>query len=267
MKFTARLIVAALAIAAGTASPIRAAELVGVDFFGMLYDISESGGVSNPRSTGIDTLSGIAFGPDGLLYGHDAATDFLWRIDVATGASAPIGFIELDVTEGDLGFNPLTGVLYGVQTFGDDRLFTLDTTTGVGTPIGTIIADGDISAMAFDDAGNLFVLDTRNDLIYQVDPTNAAILNTLSIGGTNLGPAAGMVYNPDTGFFFIADGGPAGSDQFYIYAPGPQVLFPLANLPLSDGLSGLAYVPEPSSLLLLIGGAAVVAMRRRRASR
>lgn len=249
---------------AASVTPASAADLVGADFFGMLYDLTEDGVVSNPRNTGIDTLSGIALGPNGILYGLDAATDFLWQIHIASGASSPIGFIQLDVTEGDLGFDPITGQLLAVQTFGADRLISIDPATGVGTPIGTIILDGDISAMAFDDIGNLFVLDTRNDFVYRIDATTAVIQQTYSIGGTDLGASAGMVYDPDSGFFYIADGGPGGTDRFYVFSAADEFLFPLADLPLADGLSGLAYVPEPAAGLLLVFAGCICARRRRR---
>lgn len=263
MKFRIHAAVTAVIVTAVLSAPLHAAQLVGVDFMGMLYDLTEDGVVSNPRPTGIDTLSGIALGPDGILYGHDAATDYLWEINPATGASSPVGFLQLDVTEGDLSFNPNNGQLYGVQTFGDDRLFTIDTSTGIGTPVGTIIIDGDISAMTFDDAGNLFALDTRNDLLYRVDPTTALIQQTYSLSNTNLGPSAGMVFDPMSGYFYIADGGPMGTDRFYVYAADAQILFPLADLNLPDGLSGLAYIPEPECAILLIGGGLVLFRRRR----
>jgi len=260
----------ALAALFGLASPLRAAELIGVDFFGMLYDMTETGVASNPRATGVGTLSGIAFS-NGVLYGLDAGTDYLWRINPANGASTQIGFLGLDVTEGDLGFDPISGQLYGVQSFGDDRLYTINTATGVATTIGTIAADADISAIAFDSTGALFALDTYNDVIYRVDPSDASILQTipLMVGQTpiDLGPAAGMVYNPDSGVFYFADGGPFGTDQFYLYSPALQIVFPFGQMtlngaPLSEGLSGLAYIPEPATLCLLLTG--VFALRRRR---
>lgn len=264
----------ALGIALGLTSSARAADLIGADFFGMLYDMTESGAVSNPRSTGIGTLSGIALGQDGVLYGIDAATDVLWQINIATGASSPVGFLGLDVTEGDLSVDPTTGQLYGVQSFGADRLYTIDTASGAGTPVGAIIANGDISAIAFDDAGNLFALDTGNDVLYRVDSGTAAILQTypLMLGPTtvDLGPSAGMVFDSVSGNLYFADGGPNGTDQFYLFSTALQILFPFGQLtlpggvPLENGLSGMAYVPEPATACMLL--AAGLLIRRRRSS-
>jgi hypothetical protein len=55
--------------------------------------------------------------------------------------------------------------LYGIQDYsgGSLNLFTLDPSTGAGTDVGAIINAGftgnDLSAMAFDSSGNLWVYD------------------------------------------------------------------------------------------------------------
>lgn len=246
----------------GAGAPAGAAVLLGADFGGVLYDVDTfTGDAINPRATGISTLSGIAFSPAGMLYGHDAATDWLHRINPQTGASVPVGFIGIDVTEGDLAFNPVSGQLFGTQSFGDDRLYTIDLATGQGTTVGVITDAGDISAIAFDAAGTLYALDTLTDAIYIVDPLTADILSTIPLGAS-LGSSAGMAFDPVTGNLYIADGGALGTNKLYLFLLDVPFLFELGDTNAPTGLSGLTFIPEPSCAGLLL--AAAVLLRRPR---
>lgn len=246
--------------------PVNAAPiLMGTDFDGFLYNIdSATGQADNPRNTGITTLNGIAFSPDGDLFAHESLTNMLLRIETSTGTPTTVGPIGLDVTEGDLDFHPTTGVLYGIQTFGADRLYTLNTTTGQGTVVGIIVVDGDSSAMAFDADNTLYVLDTRNELLYTVDPANANILTTVSLS-LALGNAAGMDFDPESGLLYVADGGTTGTNMLYTLDPANGALGLIGDTGLSGGLSGLEFIPEPATLCLL--APSVLLFRRRRASR
>ncbi len=261
---------AAVALAPGAA---RAADLLGTDFDGFLYDVSFlTGAATNPRDTGVATLSGIAMSPGGDLVGFDAATNILFQFDKATGSATPVGFMGLDVTEGDLDFQPSTGTLYGVQTQGADRLFTINAATGLATVVGTIVSGGDISAMTFADDGTLFALDTRNELLYTLDPATAAILTTVALSDA-LGNAAGMDYDSQNGLLYVADGGydaqgtPTGTNILYHLDTATGLLIPHGDTGLAFGLSGLAFVPEPGSLALLALGACLCGRRRTRRRR
>ncbi len=258
---------------ASTPQSVRAAELLGTDFDGLLYDVSFlTGATSNPRDTGVGTLSGIALSPGGDLFAFDAATNILFQINMLTGSPTPVGFMGLDVTEGDLDFQPGTGILFGVQTFGADRLFTIDVATGSTAVVGTIIDGGDISAMAFADDGTLYALDTRNEALYTLNPATAAILTSVGLS-TPLGNAAGMDFDPDSGLLVIADGGynaqgnPTGTNILYHIDIPTGILIPHGDTGLAFGLSGLEFVPEPGSLALLALGTVLCGRRRPRGRR
>lgn len=256
----------ALWIGCSTLSTAAGAELLAVDFDGILYDLDPlSAQVRNPRDTGIAHLNGLTRSPDGDYYGHDALIDTLFRISELTGTATAIGWIGLDVTEGDLDFDPTTGILYGLQTFGDDKLFTIDVATGLGSVVGTVLTNGDASAMAFDAQGTLYVLDTRNELLLTVDPATALAGKVVSLS-RSLGATAGMDFDPETGLLYVADGGPGGTNALYTLDPFAGVLSEIGNTGLPGGLSGLAFVPEPATgiFCLLIG---MILPRRRRRRR
>ena len=79
----------------------------------------------------------------------------------------------------------------------------------------------------------------------------------------NLGPVAGLAFDPSTGFAYVVDGGDSGS-------PGTNVLHSLNTstghltaigpLGLTNGLAGLAFVPsipEPTTGLVGVALAGV----------
>ncbi|MBX3395792.1 MAG: hypothetical protein KF841_10530 [Phycisphaerae bacterium] len=258
-------------------SNVRAAELLGIDFDGVLYDINlTTGAATNPRPTGVPTLSGLAWSPTAGLYAHDAATNSLFRLNRLTGEATRIGSLGLDATEGDLAFHPLTGVLYGSQTAGSDRLYTIDIQSGQATVIGSVLSGGDLSAMAFNRNGELFGIDTSNHRILKIDPLTAQIIGQPQvIQGNTLGATAGMAFDPDAANDLNAwvvgrsssyPGGDPNNPLNPLYAltlengflrPGSR------NTGLADGLSGLTFVPEPSSLALLAVGFLLIQRPRR----
>ena len=260
------LAVMLLAFCAPIARPVRAAELLGIDFNGVLYDVAVPAGLAtNPRPTGIATASGIGFSPTGQLYVHDAATNHLFRVNHLTGESTQIGFLGIDVTEGDLAFHPQTGILYGAQTAGADRLYTIDTTTGQATIIGTIIDSGDISALAFDADGSLWALDTSfNQSLYRLDPSTGSILSTIAIDGDYLGNTAGMAFEPDTGLLWVASNNLVNNaNRFYQLSTESGLLRPMGMTGLPGGLSGLQFIPEPTTLSMLLMAGVALSLRRR----
>lgn len=251
--------------------------LIGSDFAisSSLYDVDPAtGATSNPRPTA-GNLVGITTSLDGTelfgISGDGGGT--LVRINPATGSFVTVGGpLGIGVVEGDLDFDPTTGVLWGVGGgLGTERVFSIDTTTGMVISTLSIVAS-DPSAMAFDAAGNLFVVGLGgSEALLQIDKTNGTTIssNTLSGGGGfggGLGFGAGMDFDPDTGTLFIADsGGFFGSSTLYTLALSGQLtaVGPATGTP--DGLWGLTFVvPEPATLsLVALGGLALLRRRRR----
>jgi hypothetical protein len=75
-------------------------------------------------------------------------------------------------------------VLYSAR---DNQLFTIDTVTGAATPLVNITATGlgQITAMAIDSAGTIFVTNIGGVNLYTVNPANGIATLRGTLGGAN----------------------------------------------------------------------------------
>jgi subtilisin-like proprotein convertase family protein len=229
--------------------------LRGIDMNGNLYEVDQHTGVATNSIWGdINRTVGIALRPeDGLFYtlietGATRGTgNSLYTIDPVTGDATRIGPTGLTdgFIEGDLDFDPTTGMLYGLYTggpFGSPKreLFTIDVKTGEASVVATINWPSDMSGMAFDPLGNLYVLDNGLQSIFKVDKHTGAISSQHTLSG-GLGEFAGMDFHPETGTLFVADGGVGGSDSLYTLNPATGTLTWIGPTGLANGLSGLEF--------------------------
>lgn len=274
--FTRWFVMLVAALAMTGAGPASAGVMYGVSFAStegsILYQVDpQSGLASNPKPTGLDHVVGIAFGSDGTLYGLTNATtpthpNTLVRINSTTGAAQVVGSTGLDnMAEGDLAYDRTTDSLYGMYHLagGQRKLFTVNASTGAATALPSSLA-GDPSAMAFDAAGNLYVIDTALAKLHTVNKATGATLTTLSLS-RSLGAVAGMAVDPATGIFYVADGDSGGTDHLYTLDPTTGLLTDIGPTGLANGLAGLAIVPEPASIVLLSAGVMWLGRRRSRA--
>lgn len=251
-------------LGAGQAS---ATQLFGVTFGtsqnAVLYDVNAAtGAAGNPRPVGVGHLVGIAWSPSGSLYGLTNSTaptspNSLVRIDAATGASQVIGSTGLtSIIEGDLARDPTTGQLYGCYNLasGKRQLFTVNPQSGAASTIPGSLS-GDPSALAFASDGTLYGIDTSLGELLTIDKTDGVVLSYKTLS-TGLGSTAGMAVDPFSGVFYVADGESGGTDKLYTLDPATGVLTAVGPLGVTDGLAGLAFVPEPTTLVLLILGLA-----------
>lgn len=267
--------IACVALALGTVA--QGTSILGIDWFtGQLLNINSSTGTTaNIGSTGMIEPVGIAFSPGGTLYGLDEQTNNLYTINPATGASTLVSTISIfQLIEGDIAFSS-NGTLYGVQDYhlGELQLFTINTSTGATTDVGPIIGaptDNDLSAMAFDSSGNLWVYDQGASELYTISTSTGAILTSVDLSVTGTGHVAGMSFAPN-GTLYLATG--QGIEDLYTVNTGTGVMTLVGAT--GANVSGLAFaptssaVPEPTTLLLTLTGAGIIAaglVRRRRAS-
>jgi hypothetical protein len=242
------LLLSAVAVA-GTAT-LAFAGLLGIgDDAYVLYDINPATAVaSNPRPVG-NKINMIAYAPDGTLYGVSQGSPsdvppggMLYKINPITGTPTYVATLSILVsTEGDIAIDPTTGILYAVD--GPGSLFTINTTTGVGIPIGNVGTGLDLSAMAFDAAGNLYIVESFSQTLYKVNKTNAAVISTLPMGAVEQ-QVGGLAFVPSNGTLFYAGGIPTGKFYSVSTVMGTGTL--VAPISGAGYMWALTYIPEPT---------------------
>jgi hypothetical protein len=188
-----------------------------------LWDINTTtGAASNPR-----TVSGapnrpplcIDFSPSGVLYGVSLggvgvpASGMVFTINPSTGATTFVANLTQYINvEGDIAFDPTTGILYAVDGIGP--LFKINTSTGVCTSIGSLPLDlpggADYSGLAFDSSGQLYVWSQFGQVLRKVNKSNAAVQSTLPLSPSPGGGVGDLAFDPGTGKCFFA-GNPTGA--------------------------------------------------------
>lgn len=213
---------------------------------GTLYDINTTtGAATNPRTIGYG-WAGIAFSPtNGQLYGlalngGTPVSNALFTINPYSGATTLVGALGMFVSvEGDVSVDPTSGLLYGVD--GTGALFTVDSSTGTATLLGYVKNAGDLSAMAFDSAGTLFIVDTMNALLLTVDKSNAAVLKSVKLSPSPGGGVGGLAFDPLSGTAYFASGSGI-TDNLYTLNTSTGVLKLVGPLTgTRDGLYGLTF--------------------------
>lgn len=232
-----------------------------------IVDINPSTGLAtNPRNTGIFLIGGIATQVStntlfGLTTIVSTPPSSLITIDPNTGGFSVVGATGIsDIVEGDLAFNPLNGMLYGVQSGTGPgvqrKMFRIDSSNGLATTIGPMGTTGDISAIAFSPGGVLYGIDsagTSNSLMHTFDTLSGTITSTTQLN-FNLGSTVGMTFDPASGLAYVADGGDASATGLlFSLDVANSNLVPIGPTNIPGGISGLAIVgvPEPSSAILV----------------
>ena len=253
--------------------------LLGIDLNGQVVEVDPSTGIATSRGdTGLhQTLGtqsspfGLTRGPDGLLYTLTSSFTSgqslsLYSVNLRTSVAHLVGETGLEdlfganvVLEGDLDFDPETGQLFGIARTDSiaPQLFTVDLTTGEARMVGSLTNTQNSitasfhnpTAMAFDEDGQLYVLDTQSDHVFEVDPVTAVVLSQIDLmtnfGGLGIG-SAGMDFDPQSGDLYIVDGGLGSDSKLYTLNIGDMnSLTEVGSLGsvVPNGLAGLEFIP------------------------
>ncbi|HEX5050198.1 MAG TPA: hypothetical protein VFZ65_00370 [Planctomycetota bacterium] len=220
-----------------------------------LWDINTTTGVaSNPR-----TVSGapnrpphcIDFSPSGVLYGlslggaGSPASGMLFTINPASGATTFVANLTQYVNvEGDIAFDPTTGILYAVD--GGGPLYRVNTSTGACVLVGTLPADlpggCDYSGLGFDSYGQLYVWSQFGSVLRKVDKTNGAIQSTVPLAPFPGGAVGDLAFDPGSGKCFLG-GNPSGGMLSRV-DPSTGVVTPIGSTAPMAGLWSMTFDPN-----------------------
>ncbi|GMG85564.1 hypothetical protein LNKW23_47870 [Paralimibaculum aggregatum] len=252
----------------------QAAVLYGADAVsGELLSVDRSTGAATPIGPiGYANIAGLAFAPDGTLYGVSRspgtpAVSTLVSIDTVTGAGTAVGVLNFEGVDG-LAFAP-DETFYGIDLVDGlltDTLITIDPVSADATAVGLLNPLPGLTqavhgiAVAAD--GTIYVTDIFHDTLYTVDPMTAA---TTAVGSHRTAPDVditllNLTFAPD-GTLYATDDiskalftvdpatgaateiGPLGSDFVRAIAAAPAAVpLPAAGWLLFGGLLGFGLV-------------------------
>lgn len=133
------------------------------------------------KGMSIDSSGMLYFAVDKSIAGYSRPV--LFRFDLSTASTTadnvavPVGYLGPGYTIRGLAFDPTNGTLYAVKS---STLYTVDKSTGATlTSVGTVSGSGNSLGngqdLAFDAAGTLYVADSSDDHLYEVNKSTAAI--------------------------------------------------------------------------------------------
>ncbi|MCA9729576.1 MAG: hypothetical protein KC729_17950, partial [Candidatus Eisenbacteria bacterium] len=137
-------------------------------------------------------------------------------------------------------------------------LFTIDTGTAVCSVIGDVGDGLDLSAMAFDSSGDLWMVDSFGPRLIQIDKFTAAILDSKPLGPINQ-EIGGLAFRPSDGTLFHAAG---LASMLYTIDTGtgtPSVIGPIS---VPGGIWGLTFTQDPVPTIDTTWGKVKASFRR-----
>jgi hypothetical protein len=208
--------------------------------------------------TGIFSISGIDFGPDGQMYGIAPDTREFIRIDVTTAAVSVVGSLGISMSRGSgLGWDHTTGTMYTVAKLtasSPDLLSTIDMASGAATVVAEVqgIGGASLYGLDFDFGGSLYGVQGRENG-YQLWAIDKSDGSTVPVGDESLPPIGSFTISPSgTAWILEAPG--------YLYSVDLEdgsttehgLVTGFVNGPF--GFGGLTSIPTPSASIAVLAG-------------
>lgn len=232
-----------------------------------------------------DQIHSLEFGPDGTMWAtsrRDNDGDGAWTLyQIADPFGTPSLVLIADNLPGPTPSIAFVGsTLYGLRVMSDgtEQLMTLDEVTGAGTIVGATGNIGiDSGGLEYDaSSGLMYALDHDSPSLHTLDYSlsmgvdpSATLVGSFGLSG--MIRSSGLGHDDGTGqlFTLITMRGELAPRLYEVDKSDGSLTLVMdlsdpSLLGIGAGGTGLAVVPEPSSLGLLVLGSVMAVFRRRR---
>ncbi len=144
-------------------------------------------------------VAGASFAVDGILYGVRFGSNFLVKIDTATGTITNIGYSGPGT---GMAYDWITNTMYMMTYNTAARLNTVNLSTGMLTPIGQFFQDK-IVDISCSNAGQLYGIDIDNDFLVSINKQTGEV-TLIGYIGFDANYSQGMSWDHSTDSCFYA---------------------------------------------------------------
>jgi hypothetical protein len=132
---------------------------------------------------GATAFGGIAFGPDGRLFGIGSG-DVLYELDLTTGLATSVGPLGIDIGTSGLAWDCTNQRMFGADG-NQDRVFEVDLVTGAATRVRSTGVPFSSVGIEYDRASGLLYAATGTAL-YTIEPSTGASTRVGDLDASNI---------------------------------------------------------------------------------